>query len=289
VVKTASLRRAQSIAAGFKAGRPQRREVFGKSAAVVWHRGRSLSPKATRIQPTCGPRPEPLASFICCESRPFWTRLRTYDALPGAQTVVIAHSTIGRTVWTPALTSWMARGSCCGSHARMSPLWHWHVPRAENGAFDSDDAGRPRRYWSRYKTSTPALPAPHPLNPSLYSLSNGCRFIVPDIVTGKPFSQVPFQANVELLRLFLTYREEIVEKHEAVLNAQRKPIQYLQGPGSFVPPFRGLLLCAHCRRRSQTRVQTRLRDQTGRSAIGPGGFRPRQVQDLHNDLIHPRR
>ena len=39
------------------------------------------------------------------------------------------------------------------------------------------------------------------------------------IVTGKPLDQVPFQANVELLRLFLTHREDIVESIEAVLNA----------------------------------------------------------------------
>ena len=48
------------------------------------------------------------------------------------------------------------------------------------------------------------------------------------MVTGKPFGQVPFQANVELLQLFLTHREHIVESIETVLNAQRKPIQYLQ-------------------------------------------------------------
>jgi hypothetical protein len=36
------------------------------------------------------------------------------------------------------------------------------------------------------------------------------------IVTGKPFGQVPFRANVELLRLFLTYREDIVESIEAI-------------------------------------------------------------------------
>src|SRR5579863_288503 len=48
------------------------------------------------------------------------------------------------------------------------------------------------------------------------------------IVRGKPFGQVSFQAHVELLRLFLRHREDIVESIEAVLNAQRKPIQYLQ-------------------------------------------------------------
>jgi len=76
--------------------------------------------------------------------------------------------------------------------------------------------------------NTPALPhAPIPLNPSLYSLSNGADSSWGRIVTGKPLGQVPFQANIDLLRLYLTHREEIVESIEAVLNAQRKPIRYL--------------------------------------------------------------
>ena len=40
--------------------------------------------------------------------------------------------------------------------------------------------------------------------------------------------QVPFHAHVELLQLFLAHRDEIVERIQGLLNAQRKPIQYLQ-------------------------------------------------------------
>src|SRR5215831_10418606 len=40
--------------------------------------------------------------------------------------------------------------------------------------------------------------------------------------------QVPFQAHVELLQVFLAHRDEIVEKIQKLLNAQHKPIQYLQ-------------------------------------------------------------
>ena len=40
--------------------------------------------------------------------------------------------------------------------------------------------------------------------------------------------QVPFHAHVELLQLFLAHRDEVVEKIQGLLNAQRKPIQYLQ-------------------------------------------------------------
>ena len=37
-----------------------------------------------------------------------------------------------------------------------------------------------------------------------------------------------FHAHVELLQLFLAHRDEIVERIQGLLNAQRKPIQYLQ-------------------------------------------------------------
>src|SRR5438045_2772972 len=40
--------------------------------------------------------------------------------------------------------------------------------------------------------------------------------------------QVPFYAHIELLQLFLSHRDEIVERIQGLLNAQRKPIQYLQ-------------------------------------------------------------
>ena len=40
-------------------------------------------------------------------------------------------------------------------------------------------------------------------------------------------ADVPSQAHVELLQLFLANRDEIVERLQGVLNAQRKPIEYL--------------------------------------------------------------
>jgi hypothetical protein len=123
---------------------------------------------------------------------------------------------------------------------------------------------------------------PIPLHPSLYSLSNGCRFVVGRSVTGNPLDQVPFQAHVELLRLFLTHREDIVESIEAVLNAQRKPIQYLQDRSLLSRHFEDCFF----ERTAVSPSETRLRGQL-EEAHRAGGFRPRQVQDLHNDLIHP--
>ncbi len=109
-----------------------------------------------------------------------------------------------------------------------------------------------------------------------------CRFIAGRIVTGKPSGQVPFQANVELLRLFLKHREDIVESIETVLNAQRKPIGYLQDQSLLSRHFEGCFF----ERTPVTASQTLLRGQL-EEAHWAGGFRPRQVQDLHNDLIDP--
>ncbi|HTC90680.1 MAG TPA: hypothetical protein VK686_20385 [Bryobacteraceae bacterium] len=102
------------------------------------------------------------------------------------------------------------------------------------------------------------------------------------IATGKPFGPVPFQANVELLRLCLTHREGIVESIEAVLNAQRKPLPYLQDQALLSRHFEDCFFA----RTAVTSSQTHLRGQL-EEAHWAGGFRPRQVQDLHNDLIHP--
>jgi hypothetical protein len=95
-------------------------------------------------------------------------------------------------------------------------------------------------------------------------------------------SSVPFQENVELLRLFLTHRAAIVESIEAVLNAQRKPIRYLQDHALL---SRLLEDCVFARP-GVTASQKLLRRQL-EEAHWTAGFRPRQVRDLHNDLIHP--
>jgi hypothetical protein len=101
-------------------------------------------------------------------------------------------------------------------------------------------------------------------------------------VTGKPFGQVPFQAHVELLRLFLTHREDIVESIEAVLNAQRKPIQYLQDKSLLTRHFEDCFFERTAVNASQTRLRGQLEE-----AHWARGFRPRQLEGLHNDLIHP--
>jgi hypothetical protein len=133
------------------------------------------------------------------------------------------------------------------------------------------------------KASHSGLPhAPIPLNPSLYFLSNGCRTIAGRIVTAKPLGQAPFQAHVELLRLFLTHREDIVESIEAVLNAQGKPVRYLQDRSLLSRYFEDCFFACPAVTASQTRLRGQLEE-----AHWAGGFRPRQVHYLHNDLILP--
>ena len=92
---------------------------------------------------------------------------------------------------------------------------------------------------------------------------------------------VPFHAHVELLQLFLAHRDEIVERIQGLLNAQRKPIQYLQD---------GPLLSRHFEdcfftltgARDQSRLRGQLQEEHWAS-----GFRPRQTPGLQNDLVDP--
>ena len=97
---------------------------------------------------------------------------------------------------------------------------------------------------------------------------------------GPGFGEVPFQAHIELLQFFLAHRVEIVERLQGVLNAQRKPIEYLQD-GSFL--FRH---CEDCFFIGVTQSQARLRGQL-EEAHWASGFRPRDLPGLHNGLIDP--
>lgn len=91
---------------------------------------------------------------------------------------------------------------------------------------------------------------------------------------------MPFQAHIELLGFFLTHRAEIVERIQAVLNAQRKPIDYLQD-GSVL--FRDFEDCFFT---GLTPSQAALRGQV-EEAHWADGFRPREIPGLHNGLVDP--
>src|ERR1051326_1842700 len=102
------------------------------------------------------------------------------------------------------------------------------------------------------------------------------------IITGKPVDPVPFQAHVELLRLFLTHREDIVEKIEAVFNTLRKPAQYAHSVSALSQQFEDCFFAGTPVTASQTRLRGQLEE-----AHWVKGFKPRQVHHVYNDLIHP--
>ena len=93
---------------------------------------------------------------------------------------------------------------------------------------------------------------------------------------------MPFQAHIELLHVFLVRRDQIVERIQGLLNAQRKPIEYLQdGPLLFrhvEDCFFTLTGITH----SQSRLRGQLED-----AHWASGFKPREISGLHNGLIDP--
>jgi hypothetical protein len=95
-------------------------------------------------------------------------------------------------------------------------------------------------------------------------------------------AEVPFDAHVELLRFFLVHRDAVVERIQAVLNAQRRPVAYLQD---------GSVLSRHLEDcfftlTGVTPDQARLRGQL-EEAHWADGFRPRALPGLHNSLIDP--
>jgi len=94
--------------------------------------------------------------------------------------------------------------------------------------------------------------------------------------------QVPFHAHVELLQLFLAHRAEIVERIQELLNARRKPVQYLQDEPLLSRHFEDCFFTLP----GITRDHSRLRGQL-KEAHWASGFKPREMPGQHNDLFDP--
>ncbi|HET9361568.1 MAG TPA: hypothetical protein VFO58_17570, partial [Vicinamibacterales bacterium] len=94
--------------------------------------------------------------------------------------------------------------------------------------------------------------------------------------------QVPFHEHIELLQFFLAHREDIVERIEGVLNAQRKPIEYLQDGSLLSRHFEDCFFTLTGITHSQSRLRGRLEE-----AHWASGFRPRELPGLHNGLVDP--
>jgi hypothetical protein len=102
------------------------------------------------------------------------------------------------------------------------------------------------------------------------------------VVTGGRPGAVPFQEHVELLHLFVAHREELVETLQGLLNAARKPLQYLQDGPLLARHFEDCLFALSAITPNQSRLRGQLQE-----AHWASGFRPRQMPGLHNDLVDP--
>lgn len=94
--------------------------------------------------------------------------------------------------------------------------------------------------------------------------------------------EAPFQAHVELLQAFLAHRDEVVERIQGVLNAQRKPVQYLRDRALLSREFEECFFALT----GAARHQARLRGQLER-VHWASGFKPRENPGVHNDLVDP--
>jgi hypothetical protein len=101
---------------------------------------------------------------------------------------------------------------------------------------------------------------------------------------------VLFQSHIELFQFFLTHRNDIVERIEGVLNAQRKPIEYLQNGSLLSRLFEDCFFAGRPEGRplpaGVTHSQSSLRGQL-EEAHWARGFRPKELPGLHNGLVDP--
>jgi hypothetical protein len=99
---------------------------------------------------------------------------------------------------------------------------------------------------------------------------------------GDSIHPLSFHAHVELLQLFLAHRDGIVERIQGLLNAQKKPIQYLQDGPLLSRHFEDCFFTLAGVSRDRSRLRGQLQE-----AHWTGGFRPRKSPGLHNDLVDP--
>jgi hypothetical protein len=91
---------------------------------------------------------------------------------------------------------------------------------------------------------------------------------------------VQFEAHVELLRLFLAHREQLIGRIEGLLNAQRKPPQYLQNVSLLSRHFEDCFFTLPQLSREQTTLRRELDE-----AHWASGFKPRATLEHRQELI----
>ena len=91
-----------------------------------------------------------------------------------------------------------------------------------------------------------------------------------------------FPSHIALLQSFLAHRAEIVERIQGLLNAQRKPVEYLQDGSLLSRHFEDCFFASPAVTLSQSHLRGQLEE-----AHWASGFRPRELPGLHNGLVDP--
>lgn len=91
-----------------------------------------------------------------------------------------------------------------------------------------------------------------------------------------------FRAQVELLHFFLAHRDEVVERIEGLLNAQRKPLHYQRDRRLLSRLFEDCFFTLESIGPEQAGLKGQLEE-----AHWAAGFKPREIPGMHNDLIDP--
>jgi hypothetical protein len=101
-------------------------------------------------------------------------------------------------------------------------------------------------------------------------------------VTSERPGQLPFQAHIELLQLFLAHRDQIVERIQDVLNAQQQPASWLQQRALLAREFEDCFFKVAAIRRDQSALRGQLQQ-----AHWASGFQPRVMPGIPNDMFDP--
>jgi len=102
------------------------------------------------------------------------------------------------------------------------------------------------------------------------------------MVTSESAVQVPFDAHIGLLHLFLANRAPLVEKVQSLLNAQERPLAYRQDRQLLFARFEDAFFKLHALSADQVTLRGQLQQ-----AHWASGFRPRDMAGMHNDLVNP--
>lgn len=96
----------------------------------------------------------------------------------------------------------------------------------------------------------------------------------------EPLGKVPFQEHIELLEAFLARRDEIIERLQGVLNAQRRPIEHLQDRAALSRQLEDCFFSLPGIPGERMLPRSQLED-----AHWASGFRPRRMPGVPNDLV----